>query len=130
MQRPAQRPRSPNHPALRDIDPATRFLYTPKTISVLLVGGYDRLCPIAYVKLVHIGNGSCAVAAYPTTRNIRNLLTAGVCTLVYLSGAFNPSPRPDDQNEAAKFGSYNKKAGLVAAAATYLCKLAVFPLLP
>ena len=29
----------PPHPALEDIDPSTRFLYTPHTISALLIGG-------------------------------------------------------------------------------------------
>ena len=43
MQQQVKRPRSPAHPALRDIDPATRFLYTPKTVSALLLGGF-RMC--------------------------------------------------------------------------------------
>ena len=28
----------PNHPALRDLDPSTRFLYTPHTITCLFFG--------------------------------------------------------------------------------------------
>ena len=38
MQNSVRRSRSPIHPALRTIDPATRWLYTPKTITALLIG--------------------------------------------------------------------------------------------
>ena len=50
------------------------------------------------------------------------LALAGVCTLVYLSGALSPTQRPDNEHNAANFEYYNKKAGVIAVAATYLCK--------
>lgn len=41
---PTRRSVSPKHPALRNIDPATRFLYTPKTVTALLLGTLVDLC--------------------------------------------------------------------------------------
>ena len=34
----------PDHPALRHIDPSTRFLYTPHTVTSLIIG--TRLCHV------------------------------------------------------------------------------------
>ena len=47
---------------------------------------------------------------------------AGLCTVVYLSRAFNPPPHPTDEFEAARNGNHNAKVGLAAAALSYLCK--------
>ena len=38
------------HPALEDIDPTTRFLYTPHTITALLIGALDAA---AYAGCIH-----------------------------------------------------------------------------
>ena len=51
---------------------------------------------------------------------------AGLCTVVYLSRAFNPPPHPTDELEAARNGNHNAKVGLAAAALSYLCKARAF----
>ena len=49
-------------------------------------------------------------------------MRAGLCTVVYLSRAFNPAPHPTDELEAARNGSRNAKLGFAAAALSYLCE--------
>lgn len=113
-----KRTRSPPHPALRDIDPATRFLYTPKTVSVLVIGA----CCWAQQQLVRHFPCVSSTVQQCVQQSVCAFRCAGVCTLVFLSGALNPTPRPDNPQDADKTGYYNKKAGLAAVAATYLCK--------
>lgn len=112
-----RRSSSPKHPALRNIDPATRFLYTPKTVSALLIGTVISLCRAEFLCRP---NASCRVHATLDSHNF-----AGLGTIVYLSRAFNPPPHPTDELEAARNGNRNAKFGLGAAALSYLCKIFV-----
>ena len=82
-----ERPRSPKHPALRHIDPATRFLYTPKTVSILLIGAHA-----SQRKLVAVRSWPCFLSCFKMARACSCPLMhshpwldlSGVCTLVYL----------------------------------------------
>lgn len=55
-------------------------------------------------------------------RHAQYCMRAGLCTVVYLSRAFNPPAHPTNELEAARNGNRNAKFGLAAAALSYLCE--------
>ena len=42
------------HPALEDIDPTTRFLYTPHTITALLIGALDAAAYAVCIRVLPV----------------------------------------------------------------------------
>ena len=136
MQDPVRRSSGVKHPALLNIDPATRWLYTPHTISALFVG--MRVLPATASDFtcssgMRTGVRMHTCELFDRRRSVDCDLSAfhaGLVATVYLSGAFNPPPEPANELEAAKTANDNAKWGLAAAALLYLCKLPVTTVFP
>jgi hypothetical protein len=52
------------HPALQDLDPATKFLYTPHTITALIVGEWGRTFALSK-RLWHVEQGAGGPPDWP-----------------------------------------------------------------
>ena len=99
------------HPALEVIDPATKFLYTPHTVTGLLLGK-----TYSYTGL--FSQTAWLPRGLSTSMKVRK--SAGILLLVYYSRALNPPAKTADPLQAHQAAYYNLKHGITAACFVFL----------
>ena len=107
--------------AYDDLDPATRFMFVPHTVTFLLLGGWvGRWLPLAQLHpLLHsiaAGRRQDVIVMHPAMHPH----AAGLVALVYFSHPLAPAPRPGDAETAAAVAYSNAKMGVWAMVLVYL----------
>jgi hypothetical protein len=135
------------HPALEDIDPSTRFLYTPHTITGLVIGARTAFTKLVCCSMppylfglliapklwerghlarmwkLHVCADRAALehsffsALRPVAKHGADACRAGVILLVYFSRTLGP-PAPASENLQTAY--FNVRHGIIAAALVYL----------
>lgn len=104
------------------LDPSTRFLYTPHTVTFLVLGG----CPtsmLSFSKTVPapIARVSCCRRRHRLPPRFPSPPPpTGLLALVYFSHPFSPDRRPADPSAGAALGYSNAKMGIWAMVLVYL----------
>ena len=107
---PREASREPVPPALGDLDPTTRFLYTPHTVTGLVAGQRS----VASSLIRRGKQGFCSPAEGCVRRS------AGVVVLIYFSRALNPPVQAIAPAEAQHIAYSHVKHGITAACLVFL----------
>ena len=114
------------HPALQDIDPSTRFFYTPHTLTGLSLGEL-ACCSIqeTHALLIEFANNKVPISdlliqvclAPPVTALTQFTVCEGIAALIYLSGALDADSPAGGASNALES---NIRSGLLGAAGVFL----------
>lgn len=103
---------------MESIDPRTRFLYTPHTVTFLLLGA-PLPAPLPAASAAAGQLGGALLARHPPSTPCY-MLPAGLAALIYVAHPFHPEPRPADAEAAAAVGYLNAKTGIWAIILVFL----------
>ena len=102
------------NPALEKIDPSTKFLFTPHTVTGLLLG--DAFSDLPAYSAASTFTTLWRGLAVPSNRSV----IAGVLVLVYYSRALDPPGKTVDPLQAHQAAYYNIKHGITAVCLVFL----------